>query len=95
MVIQVTASITPRRHDAGPTMLDEHRHVGARMPAASLGGDVVGTHKVPVPLKPAVLTAEPAALWLRDPPPADRAGGGRAALIHQHNPNTRQFGLVS
>jgi hypothetical protein len=42
--VEVAASVTPSRHDAGPTMLDEHRHVGARVSAAGLGGDVVGTY---------------------------------------------------
>jgi hypothetical protein len=93
--VEVAASVTPCRHDAGPTMLDEHRDVGARRSAAGLGGDVVGTYEVPMPLKLAVRTIEPAASGFRDPLPADRAGGGSAALIHQDNSNAHHFGLVS
>lgn len=70
LVVEVAASVTPCRQDAGPTVLDEHRHVRARRSAASLRGDVVGTDQIPVPLEGAMGTAEPPALGLGDPPPA-------------------------
>src|SRR4029450_6089688 len=70
------APVTPCRQDAGPTVLDEHRHVRARRSAASLRGDVVGTDQIPVPLEGAMGTAEPPARGLGDPPPAGGTGGG-------------------
>jgi hypothetical protein len=51
LIVQVTASVTPRRHDAGATVLDERRHARARASAAGPGGDVGGTHKIAVPLR--------------------------------------------
>jgi hypothetical protein len=95
LVMEVAASVTPCRHDAGPTVLDEHRQVGARGSAASLGGDVGGTDQIPVPLEPAVRAAEPAARGLGNPPVAGGAGGGGAPLIHQPHPDTRPLGLVA
>jgi hypothetical protein len=43
VIVPVAASVTPCRHDAGATVLDERRHVHAQLSAASLGGDVGGT----------------------------------------------------
>jgi hypothetical protein len=59
-----------------------------------LGGDVVGTHQIPMPLEPAVGATELAALGLGDAPAADRAGGGAPALVDQPHPDAGLFGLV-
>jgi len=59
-VVQVPTSVTPFRHDAGPTVLDERGWYRARGSAANLGGDIVGADEIAMPLKPAVRTAEPA-----------------------------------
>jgi hypothetical protein len=94
-VMQVAASITSRRHDAGPTVLDERRWFHAQDSTASPGGDVVGTHQIPMPVESAVCADEPATLGFGDALPADRAGGGGATLVHQVNPDAREFGLVA
>jgi hypothetical protein len=94
LVVEVAAAVTPCRHDTGPTVLDEHSQTRARRSAASLGGDVVGTHQIPVPLEPAVRTAEPTALGLGDPPSAGRAGGGSSTLVHQPHQDSCPLGLV-
>jgi hypothetical protein len=94
-VIQVAAPVTPCRHDAGPTVLHEHRKRRARASAATLGGDVVGTHQIPVPLEPAPAAAEPAPSWFGDSPTAGRTGGGAAPLVHQPYHDTGVFGLVA
>jgi hypothetical protein len=49
--MKVAASITPCRHDAGPTVLDERRQASARVPATN-GGDVVGTDRSRCPSNP-------------------------------------------
>ena len=95
LVVEVAASVTPCRQDAGPTVLDEHRHVRARRSAASLRGDVVGTDQIPVPLEGAMGTAEPPALGLGDPPPAGGTGGGGATLIHQPHHDPGLLSLVA
>jgi hypothetical protein len=92
--VEVAASVTPCRHDASPTVLDERRQIHARLSAAGLGGDVAGTHQIPVPLELAVRTAELAASWLGDAPAAGRAGRGSAALIYQPHHYARPLGLV-
>jgi len=91
----VAASVTPRRHDAGPTVLDEHRQARACGSAASLGGDVAGTHQIPVSIERTVWAAKLAASGLGDPPLAGRAGGGGAPLIHQPHHDPGPFGLVA
>jgi hypothetical protein len=53
-IMEVATSITPRRHRAGPTVLNERRQRRARLSATDPGGDVGGTHQITVPLKPAV-----------------------------------------
>jgi hypothetical protein len=53
-VMQVAAAVTPCRHAAGPTVLDERRQIRAGGSAANLGGDVGGTDQVPVPVEAAV-----------------------------------------
>ena len=73
-VVEMAAPITPCRHDANTTVLDEHGQTCARRSAARLDGDVEGTYKVPVPLEHAVWTSEPTALRLGDAP---SAGGAR------------------
>jgi hypothetical protein len=93
--LQVAASITPCRHDAGPTVLDEHRHVNARVSAAGLGGDVAGTHQVPVPFEAAVWAAKPSGSGFRDPPTTGWACGGTATLVHQSNLDAYPLGLVA
>jgi hypothetical protein len=93
--VEVAASVTPCRHDASPTVLDEHRQIRARGSAACFGGDVAGTHQIPVPLKPAVRTVELAALRLGDPSIAGRAGRGGAALVHQPHHYPGLLGLVA
>jgi hypothetical protein len=95
LVVEVAASVTPCRHPAGPTVLDEHRHAGARGSAAGLGGDVVGTDQVPVPLEPAMRAAKLAALGFGDPLVAGGAGGGGAPFVHQPNHDPCLFGLVA
>jgi len=91
----VAAPVTPCRHHAGSTVLDEHGRIRARAPAAMLDGDVLGTNQVPVPLKRAVRTVEPAALGLGHTLPAGRAGGRGAPLVHQPNLDAGLFGLVA
>ncbi|MDP9209377.1 MAG: hypothetical protein M3O65_12980 [Actinomycetota bacterium] len=91
----MAASVTPRRHDTGPTVLDKRRDGGACSSAASLGGDVVGTDKISVPLESTGRTAEPATLRLCNPPPASRTGRRGASLIHQTNLDASLFGLVA
>jgi hypothetical protein len=93
--MQMAASITPCRHPTGPTVLDEHRQTRARESAASFGGDVAGTHQIPVPLKPAVRTVKLAAIRLGDPSIAGRAGRGGAALVHQPHHHPGLLGLVA
>jgi hypothetical protein len=90
----VAAPVTPCRHHTGPTVLHQHSNGRAGASAAMLGGDVVGTHKVPVPLEAAVRTTKPAALRFGDPSTADRAGRAAATLIHQPHPDAGPFGLV-
>jgi hypothetical protein len=92
--MQVAASVTPCQHDAGPTVLDERREANARGSAAGLGGDVAGTDQIPVPFEAAERTAKLSAPGLRYPPPAGRACGGAATLIHQPNDNACLLGLV-
>jgi hypothetical protein len=94
LVVEVAASVTPCRHDASPPVLDEHRQAGARGSAAGLGGDVVGTDQIPVPLQSTVRAAKLSALGRGDAPPAGRAGGGAAALIHQPHRDPGLLGLV-
>jgi hypothetical protein len=65
--VEVAAAVTPYRHPAGPTVLDERRHACARGSAAGLGGDVGSTDRIPVPLESAVRAAEPAAGGFRNP----------------------------
>jgi hypothetical protein len=60
LVVEVAAPITPCRHSASPTVLDERRHVHAHLSAAGLGGDVRGTYEITVPVELAVEAAEPA-----------------------------------
>jgi hypothetical protein len=95
LVIQMAASVTPCRHHAGPTVLDKHRQPCACGSAASLGGDIAGTDQIPVPLKPAVGTAESAALGLGDPPLAGGTGGGGTSLIHHPHHHPCPLGLVA
>lgn len=83
--MQMAASVTPRRHDTGPAVLDKRRD----------GGDVVGTDKISVPLESTGRTAEPATLRLCNPPPASRTGRRGASLIHQTNLDASLFGLVA
>jgi hypothetical protein len=91
----VAASVTPCRHDTGATVLDERWQVNAQLSAASLGGDVVGTDQIPMPVESAVCTAEPATFRLGHALPADRAGGGGATLVDQVHLDAREFGLVA
>jgi hypothetical protein len=93
--MKVAASVTPYRHDAGSTVLDKRRKPNARGTAAGLGGDVVGTDQIPMPLESTAAAVESAAAGLGDPPVAAWAGGGRAALIHQPYHNPGQLGLVA
>jgi hypothetical protein len=95
IIMEMAASVTPSRHPAGPTVLDEDRHARARGSAASLGGDVVGTHQIPIPVELAMRASESAALGLGNAPPASRAGGGGAPLIHQSHHDSRLLGLVT
>src|SRR5688500_11130937 len=92
--MQVAASVTPRRHDADPTVLDERREPNARRSAAGLGGDVGGTDQIPMPLQCTMRTVELAALRLGDPMAAGRASGGRATLIHQPHGDACPLGFV-
>jgi hypothetical protein len=91
----MAASVTSFRHDAGATVLDERRQAHAQLSAASLGGDVVSTDQVPVPLKVAEWTGELATFGFGDPPPADRAGGRRAALVHQPHDHAGEFCFIA
>jgi hypothetical protein len=93
-IVQVAASVTPCRHLAGPTVLNEHGQVCARWSAAGLGGDVVGADQIPVPLKRAVWAAEPTALGFWNPSLAGGTGGGGATLVHQPHHDPGLLGLV-
>jgi hypothetical protein len=92
--VQVPAAVTPCRHDTGPTVLDQRGQVRAGGSAAEGGGDVGGTDQIAMPVEAAVGAAEPAAGWLGSPLPADRAGGGGTALIHQADLDADPFRLV-
>jgi hypothetical protein len=95
IIIQMAASVTPRRHDAGPTVLDERREANTHGSAASLGGDVLGAHKISVPLERAMRAAEPAALEFGNPLPAGPADGGSTALVDQPHYDPSLLGLVA
>ena len=95
LVLEVATSVTPCRHDTGPTVLDEHRQGCTRGSATVLGGDVVGTYKVAVALEVAMRTGESAASGFGDALLAGRAGGGGPALVHQPDDNAGSFGLVT
>jgi hypothetical protein len=90
----LAASVTPCRHDAGPTVLDEHGQDRTRGSATMLGGDVVGTYEIAVSLELAVRTEESAAIGLWDALSTGGAGRTGAALIHQSHDNAGSFGLV-
>jgi hypothetical protein len=92
--VQVAAPVTPSRRHTGPTVLHQHGKAHAGASAASLGGDIAGTHQIPVPLETTVQTTKQAARRLKNPPMADRAGGGAAALIHQPHRDAGPLGLV-
>jgi hypothetical protein len=92
--MEVAASVTPCRHDTGPTVLDEHRQGCTRGSATVHGGDVVGTYEIAVALELAVRTEESAAFGLGDALSAGRAGGRGPALIHQPDDDAGSFGLV-
>jgi len=78
VIVEVAASVTSCRQDAGATVLDEHRQPCARGSAASLGGDVGGTNQITVPMKLAEGAAESAAVWLGD---LLAAGGWRRQVV--------------
>jgi len=94
LVVEVAASVTPCRHDAGPTVLDKRRQPGACGSAAGPGGDIGGTDQVPMPEERAVGAAEPAARGFRNPSLTGGAGGGGAPLIHQPHDDAGLLGLV-
>jgi SAM-dependent methyltransferase len=93
-VVLVAASVTPCRHHTGPTVLHQQVRTHADASAAMLGGDVVGTHQIPVPLKPTVAAVKLASCRLWDSPAADRTGGGAPALVDQPHHDAGPFGLV-
>ena len=93
--MEMAASVTPCRQNADATVLDEHGQACARGSAAGLGGDVEGTHQVAVPLKSAVRAREEAAFGFGDAPPAGRAGGGGATLVHYPHADSGLLGLVA
>jgi hypothetical protein len=90
----VAAPVTPCRHHADPTVLDEYGRIRARA-SAMLDGDVLGTNQIPVPLELAVGAAELAAFGLGHTLPAGRAGGGAATLIHEPHLDAGLLGLVA
>jgi hypothetical protein len=91
----MAASVTPYRHAADATVLDEHGKACARGSATRLGGDVEGSDQIAVPLKLAVPAREPAVLGLGDSPPARRAGRRGSMLINQPNNDSLSLGLVA
>ena len=93
--MQMTAAVTPGRHDADPAVLDQRGERRAGMSAAELGGDVCGTDEITMPMEAAVRAAESAATWLGDALAAGRAGRGRPALLHQVNLDPGLLGLVA
>jgi hypothetical protein len=93
-VVEVAASVTPCRHDAGAAVLDEHGQRRAGGSAAGRGGDVGGSDHIPVALQSTAVAAEPATRGLGDPQAAGRAGGGGAALVHQPHHDAGHLGLV-
>jgi hypothetical protein len=94
-VILVTTSITPCRHTAGPTVLDERGEDRARDSTADRCGDVVGADQIPMPLEVTVRAGEPASRRLRHPTPAGRTGRGAAALVDQPDADAGALGLVA
>jgi hypothetical protein len=95
LVVEVAASVTPCRHDTGPTVLDKRRQPDACGSAANLGSDVVGTDQITVPGELAVVAVELAAAGLGDPLLAGGAGGGGAPLVHQPHHDPGLLGLVA
>jgi len=93
--MQMTAAVTAGRHHPDPTVLDQTGARRAGMSAAELGGDVGGTDQIPMPLEPAVRTAEPAPAWLGNALAAGRAGRGRLPLLDQLHPDPGLLGLVA
>jgi hypothetical protein len=49
VIVEMAASVTPCRHDAGATVLDKRQYPNACGSAANLGGDIGGTHQIPMP----------------------------------------------
>jgi hypothetical protein len=94
-IMEVAAPITPCRHRAGSTVLDERGQVRARVSAATLGGDVGGTHQVSVPREPAMGADEPAPRGLGNPPPACWAGRRGASLVYKSHDDARLHSLVT
>jgi hypothetical protein len=93
--MEMAASVTPYRHAADATVLDEHGEARARGSAACLGGDVEGTDQVAVPLNLAVRARESAVLGFGDSPPAGRAGRRGPMLINQPHKDPLPLGLVA
>jgi hypothetical protein len=83
LIMQVAASVTTYRQDAGPTVLDKHGQACACGSATGLGGDVGGTDQIPVPTELAGRTGELATCGLGNPPTACGAGRGGAPFVHQ------------
>jgi hypothetical protein len=94
-IVEMAASVTPYRHAADATVLDEHWDARARESAACLGGDVEGTDQVAMPLDLAVWAREPAVLGFGDSPPAGRAGRRGSMLINQPHKDSLSLGLVA
>jgi hypothetical protein len=94
LVLEVAASVTPCRHDTGPTVLDEYRQGCTPGSATVLGGDVVGTYEIAVALELAVRTRELAISGFGDALSAGRARGRGPALVHQPDDDAGSFSLV-
>src|SRR5260370_25261269 len=90
-VEEVTAPVTPCRCSAGPTVRDA---CWGTRGSAAFGGDVPGTDEVSVAPVPAVRAGEQTSPRLGDTLIALRAGGGRPPLVHEHDADPGQLGLV-
>src|SRR5947208_17180737 len=90
-VEEVTAPVTPCRGSPGPTVRDA---CCCTRGSAAPGGDVPGTDEVAVAPVPAVRAGEQASPRPGDGPVALRAGGGRPPLVHEHDLDPHQLGLV-
>jgi hypothetical protein len=95
LVVEVAASVTPCRQDAGRrcSMSTGTSVLGGPPPA--FAAMLWAPTRSLWPLESAMGTAEPPAPGLGDPPPAGGTGGGGATLIHQPHHDPGLLSLVA